>query len=69
MPVWKGFSQEWTVGSIQVADSIDPFDKRGYAFAAATGASIERKSSLEPGRSERTRSPLHPPILPPPPTV
>lgn len=32
--VWKEFSQHWTVGVIQVGDSIDPFDKRAYAWAA-----------------------------------
>ena len=32
-PVWKGLAAEWTVGKVKVGDSIDPFDKRGYAFA------------------------------------
>ena len=32
--VWKEFSQRWSVGTIQVGDSIDPFDKRAYAWAA-----------------------------------
>lgn len=31
---WKEFSRRWNVGGIQVGDSIDPSDKRAYAWAA-----------------------------------
>lgn len=31
-PVWKEFSQQWTVDDIRIGDSIDPFDKRAYAW-------------------------------------
>jgi hypothetical protein len=32
LPVWKEFSQQWTVDDIRIGDSIDPFDKRAYAW-------------------------------------
>lgn len=33
-PVWKEFSERWTVDGIGVGDAIDPFDKRAYAWGA-----------------------------------
>ena len=45
--VWKEFSQRWSVGAIQVGDSIDPFDKRSYAWAALqTGGRRDRSPRL-----------------------
>lgn len=52
-PAWKGFSQEWTVGAIQVADAIDPFDKRAYAWGPTGGETVEKEVELAPGQ-ERT---------------
>ena len=52
-PVWKGFSNEWSVGRIRVADAIDPFDKRAYAWAPAATEDIPEKVTLAPGE-ERT---------------
>ncbi len=55
-PVWKGLSTEWEVGDIQVGDSIDPFDKRAYAFgpAGAAGA-LEKEAELRPGEEKVVR--------------
>jgi hypothetical protein len=53
MPVWKAFSMEWEAGGIQVGDSIDPFDKRGYAFTAAPGAApLVKEAELRPGEEK-----------------
>lgn len=53
-PVWKAFSQEWEAGRIQVGDSIDPFDKRAYAFGpAGRTTALEKEVELKPGE-ERT---------------
>ena len=50
-PVWKQFSQEWTMGPIRVGDSIDPFDKRAYAWGpAGETAALEKEVHLEPGQ-------------------
>ncbi|MCW5982016.1 MAG: CehA/McbA family metallohydrolase [Bryobacteraceae bacterium] len=54
LPVWKGFSREWTVGDIQVADAIDPFDKRGYAWTTDAGAPPIEKEFMLPAGQERT---------------
>ena len=43
--VWKQFSQGWSVGTIQVGDSIDPFDKRAYAWAALESSGRKGRSS------------------------
>ncbi len=49
-PVWKAFSQEWEAGKIRVGDSIDPFDKRAYAFGpAGKTAVLEKEVELKPG--------------------
>lgn len=53
-PVWKAFSAEWQVGAVRIGDSIDPFDKRAYAFAPAPGsAPLVKEAELKPGE-ERT---------------
>lgn len=51
-PVWKGLSTEWTVGEVRVGDSIDPFDKRAYAWAPM-GSPLEKQALLKPAE-ERT---------------
>ncbi len=51
-PLWKGLSTEWTVGEVRVGDSIDPFDKRAYAWAPVEGP-IPKQVTLKPGE-ERT---------------
>ena len=44
---WKEFSRRWNVGGIQVGDSIDPSDKRAYAWAALqTGGRRGRSARL-----------------------
>ncbi len=62
---WKEFSQRWTVGAIQVGDSIDPFDKRAYAWAALQtegrrnrsprllASPLPKKVELSPGEERR----------------
>ncbi|MCP5110417.1 MAG: CehA/McbA family metallohydrolase, partial [bacterium] len=53
-PQWKGFSKEWTVGNTQVADAIDPFDKRAYAWAVTGNGPIPaEEEELAPG-AEKT---------------
>jgi len=52
-PAWKGFSAEWRVGPVHVADAIDPYDKRAYAWAEAAGQDLPEKLELQPGE-ERT---------------
>ncbi|MBI1897916.1 MAG: carboxypeptidase regulatory-like domain-containing protein [Acidobacteria bacterium] len=52
LPAWKAFSAEWNAAGIQVGDSIDPFDKRAYAFAAV-GGPLEPAAELQP-LEERT---------------
>ena len=51
-PVWKGFSREWTVEGIRVADAIDPFDKRAYAWASEDGADWPEAMDLAPGEEK-----------------
>ena len=50
-PAWKQFSREWKVGDVRIGDSIDPFDKRAYAWGPATPMAAE--VTLAPGE-ERT---------------
>jgi len=53
-PVWRGFedSKEWNINGIRVADSTDPFDKRAYAWGAATGATLAGEVELQPGEQK-----------------
>ena len=48
-PVWKGLDGEQSVGDIRVGDSIDPFDKRGYAVGPVKGTTLIDEMALEPG--------------------
>ena len=62
LPVWKApagyeklnqFSEVWTAGKVRVGDSIDPFDKRSYAWVPLSrqGVSpLEDKVQLQPGQ-------------------
>ncbi len=62
LPVWKApagyfklnqFSQVWKAGDIRVGDSIDPFDKRSYAWAPLSKQGIsllEDRFELRPGQ-------------------
>ena len=52
-PTWKGLENEQTAGVVTIGDSVDPFDKRGYAVASADGAGMPAEMTLEPGK-ERT---------------
>ena len=52
-PTWKGLENEQTAGVVTIGDSVDPFDKRGYAVASADGGSMPAEMTLEPGE-ERT---------------
>ena len=47
-PAWKAFSEEWQAGEIRIGDSIDPFDKRAYAWAPV-GAPPPKVEELAPG--------------------
>jgi hypothetical protein len=52
-PVWKGLSTERDVGNIHAGDSIDPFDKRAYAFGPVQGdTSPPKKIELLPGEEK-----------------
>jgi len=48
-PVWKGLDQEAQAGEIRTGDSIDPFDKRGYAWAPLEPATLPEEVELAPG--------------------
>jgi len=49
-PIWKGLDQEAEAGEIRTGDSIDPFDKRGYAWAPLEPAALPEEAELEPGQ-------------------
>lgn len=51
-PVWKGLDQEARAGEIRTADSIDPFDKRGYAWAPLEPRSLPEEATLQPGQEQ-----------------
>ena len=51
-PVWKGLDGEQSVGNIRVGDSIDPFDKRGYAVGPVMGTTLVDEMALEPGEEK-----------------
>lgn len=52
-PIWKGLENEQRVGEVTIGDSVDPFDKRGYAVGPAGGGPVPAETVLEPGE-ERT---------------
>ncbi|MCB9385344.1 MAG: carboxypeptidase regulatory-like domain-containing protein [Bryobacterales bacterium] len=47
--VWKGLDGEVQAGEIRVADSIDPADKRGFAWAPVEPRSLPETMSLASG--------------------
>jgi hypothetical protein len=52
----RGFEDavEWQVGAINVGDSVDPFDKRAYAWGAGPGsAPLDPEVELPPGQERR----------------
>lgn len=51
-PVWKGLDSEQTIGDIRVGDSIDPFDKRGYAVGPVKGTTLSNEVGLQPGEEK-----------------
>ena len=51
-PVWKGLVGEQMVKGIMIGDSVDSFDKRGYAVGAADGGDLPGEVVLQPGESE-----------------
>lgn len=53
--IWKGLSGERTVGRIRVGDSIDPFDKRGYAVGPVPDSDWGERVSLDPGQERAFR--------------
>ena len=53
---WKGLSTEWNVAGIRVGDSIDPFDKRAYAWGVASGSdTLDETVELAPGQEKTFR--------------
>ena len=48
-PVWKGLDSEQLVDGILLGDSIDPFDKRGYAVADLEATDLPSETTLQPG--------------------
>lgn len=51
-PVWKGLDGEQSAGNIRVGDSIDPFDKRGYAVGPVKGTTLTDELALDPGEEK-----------------
>ena len=54
-PVWKGLDNEITVGDIRLGDSIDPFDKRGYAVGPVENSDGAEEVVLRPGEEATFR--------------
>lgn len=46
---WKGLDSEMQAGEVRTADSIDPFDKRGYAWAPIEPPTFPEEVELKPG--------------------
>ncbi len=55
-PEWlPGLSAPAQAGEIRTADSIDPFDKRGYAWAPVEPGSLPEERTLAPGETASAR--------------
>ncbi len=54
-PIWKGLAQAWKAGAITVGDSVDPFDKRAYAYGPIAGTASLDDAELQPNE-EKTYS-------------
>lgn len=52
---WKGLESEQLVGAVRVGDSVDPFDKRGYAVAPAEPGNIPETVKLRAGEEQTFR--------------
>ena len=52
-PIWKGLESEQTVGDIRIGDSIDPFDKRGYAVGPVKGTTLSEEEELPAGEEKK----------------
>ena len=50
--VWKGLDGEVQAGEVRVGDSIDPADKRGYAWAPLEPASLAETVTVAAGESK-----------------
>ena len=48
-PVWKGLDAVWQVGAIRLGDSVDPFDKRAYAWRFLQAEEPPEEVELPPG--------------------
>ena len=51
-PAWHGLDSETKVGPIRTGDSIDPFDKRGYAWAPLEPRELPAEVTIQPGESK-----------------
>ena len=51
-PTWKGLESEQSAGVVTIGDSVDPFDKRGYAVASAEAGGLPAEMTLEPGEEK-----------------
>ncbi|MBI1356276.1 MAG: hypothetical protein GC160_18195 [Acidobacteria bacterium] len=49
---WKGLDQEARAGEVRTGDSIDSFDKRGYAWAPIEPRTVPDDLMLQPGESK-----------------
>ena len=47
--VWHGLMGDVQVGEIRTADSVDPYDKRGYAWAPTEPSTLPAEVVLQPG--------------------
>ena len=50
---WKGLDQEAQAGEVRTGDSIDSFDKRGFAWAPVAPRSIPKEVTLQPGEEKK----------------
>ena len=50
--VWKGLEQEAQAGEVRTGDAVDPFDKRGYAWAPIEPRTIPEELTLQPGETK-----------------
>ena len=51
-PTWKGLENEQSADGVMIGDSVDPFDKRGYAVSSADGSGLPAETILEPGEEK-----------------
>ncbi|MBI1355202.1 MAG: hypothetical protein GC160_12715 [Acidobacteria bacterium] len=54
-PAWHGLDNEARAGAVRTGDSVDPFDKRGYAWAPLEPAELPDALTLQPGESATVR--------------